>query len=65
MKDGHSSTAFKWAHDEKSAVKLLLAKNPDKNGYCAFKRGGTGKILNVEQSSFLAIEPARSSPREE
>ncbi len=55
----------KWAHDEKSAVRLLLAKNPDKNGYCVFKRGGTGRILKVEQASFLAVEPVRSSPRDE
>lgn len=65
MKEGESSVASKWAHDEKSAVRLLLAKNPDKNGYCVFKRGGSGKILKVEQASFLAIDPVRSSLREE
>jgi hypothetical protein len=64
MKEGHTSTASKWAHDEKAAVRLLLSKNPDKDGYCMFKRGGRGKILNVEQASFLAVEPARSSPRD-
>lgn len=39
---------FKWAHDEKSAVRLLLQKNPEKNGRCVFKRGGTGKIISVK-----------------
>lgn len=65
MKEGQSSTATKWAHDEKAAVRLLLAKNPDKNGYCVFKRGGGGRILKVEQASFLTIEPVRSSPLDE
>ena len=65
MKEGESSVASKWAHDEKSAVRLLLAKNPDKNGYCVFKRGGSGKILKVEQASFLVVEPVRSSLRDE
>ena len=65
MKKGYSSTATKWAHDEKSAVRLLLSKNPDKNGYCVFKRGGRGKILKVEQVSPLTFEPVRSSPHDE
>lgn len=38
----------KWAHDEKSAVRLLLQKNPDADGRCVFKRGGTGKIISVK-----------------
>ncbi len=40
---------FKWAHDEKSAVRLILQKNPDKDGGCIFKRGGTGKIISVKE----------------
>jgi len=39
--------AYKWAHDEDGAVRLLLQKNPDKNGKCIFKRGGTGSIISV------------------
>ena len=39
---------FKWAHDERSAVRLLLQKNPEKNGRCVFKRGGTGTIISVK-----------------
>lgn len=38
----------KWAHDEKGAVRLLLQKNPDKEGRCIFKRGGTGRIVSVK-----------------
>lgn len=38
----------KWAHDAKGAVRLLLQKNPDKDGKCIFKRGGTGRILSTE-----------------
>ena len=56
MKKGNSSTATKWAHDEKAAVRLLLAKNPDKNGNCVFKRGGSGKILNVKQVEPLTFD---------
>ncbi len=47
MKDGQSSIASKWAHDEKGATRLLLQKNPDKLGNCIFKRGGTGRIISV------------------
>lgn len=39
---------IKWAHDEKSAVRLLLQKNPEKDGRCVFKRGGTGRIVKVK-----------------
>jgi hypothetical protein len=38
----------KWAHDEKAAVRLMLQKNPDKEGRCIFKRGGTGRILSIK-----------------
>ena len=65
MEEGQISTATKWAHDKKSAVRLLLSKNPDKNGYCVFKRGGRGRILDVEQIDPLIFEPVRSSPRDE
>tara|TARA_R100000329_G_scaffold100125_1_gene82657 strand:+ start:184 stop:366 length:183 start_codon:yes stop_codon:yes gene_type:complete len=56
MKKGQSSTATKWAHDEKAAVRLMLAKNPDKDGNCVFKRGGSGKILNVKQVDPLTFD---------
>lgn len=48
-------TTIKWAHDEKSAVRLLLQKNPDKDGKCVFKRGGTGKIISVKDTTGGAI----------
>jgi hypothetical protein len=39
----------KWAHSSTEAVKLLLQKKPDKTGTCVFKRGGSGKILSVQE----------------
>lgn len=39
--------ASKWAQDDKKAVRLMLQTNPDKNGKCLFKRGGTGRIISV------------------
>ena len=39
----------KWAHDEKGSVRLMLQKNPDKEGKCIFKRGGTGRIISVKK----------------
>ena len=38
----------KWAHDEKGAIRLMLQKNPEKDGRCIFKRGGTGRIVSVK-----------------
>ena len=49
MPKGFTSTAIKWAHDAKQAVRLLLTKNPDKSGTCHFKRGATGKIISVNE----------------
>ena len=49
MPDGYVGKSSKWANDEKSALKHLLKKAPDKNGFCVFKRGATGKILSVKQ----------------
>ena len=40
--------ASKWAQDDKKAVRLMLQSNPDKNGKCLFKRGGTGRIIAVK-----------------
>ncbi len=45
----HISTAVKWSHDKKGAVRLLLSKNIGKDGVCHFKRGGTGKIIEVTE----------------
>jgi hypothetical protein len=45
----NTSCAIKWAHDPKSAVRLLLSRNPDKDGTVHYKRGGSGKILSVEE----------------
>ena len=47
MPKGYVSKAYKWAHTEQEAVRLLLQKMPDKNGTVVFKRGGTGTILSV------------------
>jgi|TARA_S200002703_G_scaffold56689_3_gene49389 hypothetical protein len=47
--EGALSCTIKWAHDEKEAVRYLLKQNPSKDGSCVFKRGGTGKIVSVEQ----------------
>jgi hypothetical protein len=49
MPKGYVSKAYKWAHTEQEAVRLLLQKMPDKNGTVVFKRGGTGTILSVTQ----------------
>lgn len=47
--EGAVSCAIKWAHTEQDAVRYLLKNKPAKDGSCVFKRGGTGKILSVEQ----------------
>jgi len=49
MPEGYVGNTSKWAHSSGEAVKLLLQKNPDKTGTCVFKRGGTGKIISVEE----------------
>ena len=47
--EGLVTSAIKWAHDDKGAVRLLLSKNPRKNEPLVhLKRGGTGEILSVE-----------------
>jgi len=51
MPEGYVGESLKWAHSPTEAVKLLLQKNPDKNGACVFKRGGSGKILSAEEVS--------------
>ena len=40
---------YKWANNEKDAVKLILKKTTDKSGVCVFKRGGSGRILSIEK----------------
>lgn len=40
---------YKWANNEKDAVKLLLKKPPGKNGICVFKRGGIGELISIEK----------------
>jgi hypothetical protein len=49
MPEGYVGKTFKWAHNEKDAVLLLLKKKPEKDGSCVFKRGSTGKILSVKE----------------
>ncbi len=40
----------KWAHDEKKALSYLLKNKPSKDGFCVFKRGGTGKIISIQET---------------
>lgn len=54
MPEGYVGESLKWAHGPTEAVKLLLQKKPDSTGTCVFKRGGTGKILSVEEISTLS-----------
>lgn len=49
MPDGYVGRTSKWANDEKSALKHILKKVPDKAGRCVFKRGATGQILSIKQ----------------
>lgn len=48
MPKGYVGTTRKWARDQKTAVRFLLARN-EKDGTVLFKRGGSGKILSVEE----------------
>lgn len=54
MPKNYVGRTTKWAHSSTEAVKLLLQKKPDSTGTCVFKRGGTGKILSVEEISALS-----------
>jgi len=49
MPDGFIDINYKWANNEKDAVKLILKKTTDKSGICVFKRGGSGRILSIEK----------------
>ena len=49
MPDGFIDINYKWANNEKDAVKLILKKTTDKSGICVFKRGGTGRIISIEK----------------
>jgi hypothetical protein len=49
MPEGYVGRTSKWARDEKSALKYILKKAPDKKGFCVFKRGATGQILSIKQ----------------
>jgi len=53
MPEGYVGDTSKWANGPTEAVKLLLQKKPDSTGTCVFKRGGTGKILSVEEIPAL------------
>jgi len=52
MPDGYVRRTAKGANDEKSALKHILKKVPDKKGFCVFKRGATGQILSIEQQEL-------------
>tara|TARA_R110000851_G_scaffold309661_1_gene469188 strand:+ start:63 stop:278 length:216 start_codon:yes stop_codon:yes gene_type:complete len=50
MPEGYIGSALKWARNADEAVKLILAKSGWKNDVTVvFKRGGTGKIISVEE----------------
>ena len=49
MPSDYRGNTIKWAHTEKEAINLILRKNPEKDGTCVFKRGGSGKILTVKE----------------
>jgi hypothetical protein len=49
MPEGYVGRTSKWARDEKSALKYILKKAPEKSGRCVFKRGSTGQILSIKQ----------------
>tara|TARA_R110002072_G_scaffold211648_1_gene369192 strand:+ start:551 stop:742 length:192 start_codon:yes stop_codon:yes gene_type:complete len=51
MAEGYVGKTSKWANDEKSALKHLLKKAPDKNGFCVFKRGASGQILSIKRET--------------
>lgn len=40
--------AYKYAHDEKSAL-LLLGSKADKNKFFRLKRGGTAQLISIEE----------------
>jgi len=44
---GKTMQTTKWAHDEKKALSYILKKKPSKDGYCSFKKGGSGRIISV------------------
>ncbi len=41
--------ATKWAHDEKTALSYILRTRPAKDGSCNFKRGGSGRIISIQE----------------
>ena len=52
MPEGYTGSALKWARNPDEAVKLILAKSGWKNNVTVvFKRGGTGKIISVEEDN--------------
>ena len=49
MQEGYVGEWFKWAHDEKSALKLVFKNNLDRNGFGILKRGARGKLIEVKE----------------
>ena len=47
--EGQVMQVTKWAHDEKTALSYILKARPSKDGSCNFKRGGSGKIISVQE----------------
>ncbi len=49
MPEGYIGSCTKYAKDSNQALKYILKKKKDKNGFCVFKRGSTGRILSIEE----------------
>ena len=49
MQEDYVGECFKWAHDEKSALKLVFKNNLDRNGFGILKRGARGKLIEVKE----------------
>lgn len=50
MPAGYTGVTTKWAHNEKEALKFILATAPKKNSpIVTFKRGGYGEIISIQE----------------
>jgi len=49
MQEDYVGECIKWAHDEKSALKLVFKNNLDRNGFGILKRGARGKLINITE----------------
>lgn len=49
MNPEYTGASIKYARSEADALMFLLKKKPDVSGLCVFKKGGTGKIIEIIQ----------------